>query len=50
MIHGFPNTPKHPAAYYQNNDWTDGCIALSNSDMVEVWMRTQDNIPIDIYP
>jgi len=50
MIHGFPNTPKHPAAYYEANDWTDGCIALSNSDMVEVWMRTQDNIPIDIYP
>jgi murein L,D-transpeptidase YafK len=50
MIHGFPNNPKHPAAYYASNDWTDGCIALSNSDMVEVWMRTQDNIPIDIYP
>ena len=50
MIHGYPNTPKHPASYYQSNDWTDGCIALSNSDMVEVWMRTQDNIPIDIYP
>lgn len=50
MIHGFPNTPKHPAAYYASNDWTDGCIALSNSDMVELWMRTQDNIPIDIYP
>jgi murein L,D-transpeptidase YafK len=50
MIHGSPNTPKHPAAYYASNDWTDGCIALSNSDMVEVWLRTQDNIPIDIYP
>jgi murein L,D-transpeptidase YafK len=50
MIHGFPNTPKHPASYYESNDWTDGCIALSNSDMVEVWMRTRDNIPIDIYP
>jgi murein L,D-transpeptidase YafK len=50
MIHGFPNQPKHPAAYYATSDWTDGCIALSNSDMVEVWMRTLDNIPIDIYP
>ena len=50
MIHGLPNTLKHPASYYSSNDWTDGCIALSNSDMVEVWMRTQDNIPIDIYP
>jgi murein L,D-transpeptidase YafK len=50
MIHGFPNNPKHPSEYYMSNDWTDGCIALSNSDMVEVWMRTADNIPIDIYP
>ena len=50
MIHGFPNQPKHPATYYESNDWTDGCIALSNSDMVEVWMRTQDNIPIEILP
>ena len=50
MIHGFPNNPHHPTAYYARSDWTDGCIALSNSDMVEVWMRTQDNIPIDIYP
>ena len=50
MIHGFPNSPRHPWAYYEGNDWTDGCIALSNSDMVEVWMRTLDNIPIDIYP
>jgi len=50
MIHGFPNQPKHPASYYESNDWTDGCIALSNSDMVEVWMRTQDNIPIEIDP
>jgi murein L,D-transpeptidase YafK len=50
MIHGWPNQPKHPARYYASSDWTDGCIALSNSDMVEVWMRTRDNIPIDIYP
>jgi len=50
MIHGLPNTPKHSAMYYEQTDWTDGCIALSNYDMVEVWMRTQDNIPIEISP
>jgi len=50
MIHGLPNAPRYPSDYYTSNDWTDGCIALSNSDMVEVWMRTQDNVPIDIYP
>ncbi len=50
MIHGLPNSPRHPLSYYSANDWTDGCIALSNADMVEVWMRTEDNSPIDIYP
>jgi murein L,D-transpeptidase YafK len=50
MIHGLPNAPRHPPAYYDSNDWTDGCIALSNSDMVEVWMRTQENVPIEILP
>jgi len=50
MIHGLPNAPRHPPAYYATNDWTDGCIALSNSDMVEVWMRTEPNTPIEILP
>ena len=50
MIHGLPNAPRHTPDYYASTDWTDGCIALSNSDMVEVWMRTQENIPIDILP
>jgi murein L,D-transpeptidase YafK len=50
MIHGLPNAPRHSPAYYSSNDWTDGCIALSNSDMVEVWLRTQENTPIEIRP
>ncbi|MBS0398311.1 MAG: L,D-transpeptidase family protein [Proteobacteria bacterium] len=50
MIHGQPNVPSRSPLYYAETDWTDGCIALSNSDMVEVWMRTQDDIPIEIYP
>lgn len=50
MIHGLPNVLRHPASYYTNQDWTDGCIALSNSDMVEFWLLTQDNIPIEIRP
>jgi murein L,D-transpeptidase YafK len=50
MIHGLPNTLRHPAGYYTSQDWTDGCIALSNSDMVEFWLLTQDNLPIDIRP
>jgi len=50
MIHGLPNLLKHQIEYYEHNDWTDGCIAVSNADMVEIWMLTPDNTPIDILP
>jgi len=50
MIHGLPNRLRHDPAYYLARDWTDGCIAVSNSDMVEIWLLTQNEIPIDIFP
>jgi murein L,D-transpeptidase YafK len=50
MVHGQPNLPRHPADYYSRQDWTDGCIALANSDMTEFWLLTHDNMPIDIEP
>jgi murein L,D-transpeptidase YafK len=50
MIHGLPNDPRHPPDYYSTRDWTDGCIAVTNADMVEIWMMTGNNIPIDIQP
>jgi len=50
MIHGQPNVPKRPAEHYATRDWTDGCIALSNADMVDVWLRTTVGIPIEIRP
>jgi murein L,D-transpeptidase YafK len=50
MIHGLPNQLKHDPSYYENTDWTDGCIALSNSDMLEVWLLTPDYTSIDILP
>ncbi len=50
MIHGLPNTLKRPPDYYASRDWTNGCIALSNSDMLEIWLLTPDNVPIEIQP
>jgi murein L,D-transpeptidase YafK len=49
MIHGMPNRLKHDPDYYLR-DWTDGCIAVSNADMVEIWLLTNHNTPIDILP
>jgi murein L,D-transpeptidase YafK len=50
MIHGLPNVLKHEQDYYESHDWTDGCIAVSNADMTEIWMLTPDDTPIDILP
>jgi len=50
MIHGQPNEPKHSDSYYRLTDWTEGCVALSNSDMVDVWLMTSTNTPIQILP
>jgi murein L,D-transpeptidase YafK len=50
MIHGLPNTPRYEPAHYRSMDWTDGCIAVSNSDMVDIWLMTRESTPIEIRP
>ena len=50
MIHGQPNEPKYSEGYYRQEDWTDGCIAVSNSDMIDIWLMTPDKVPIEIRP
>jgi len=50
MIHGQPNLPSHSEAYYRTQDWTNGCIAVSNSDMIDIWLMTGENTPIEIRP
>jgi murein L,D-transpeptidase YafK len=50
MIHGQPNAPTYSAAYYRKEDWTNGCIAVSNSDMIDIWLMTPNNVPIEILP
>jgi len=50
MIHGLPNEPKFAEAMYDGWDWTDGCIAVSNSDMVDLWRLTSVSMPIEILP
>ena len=50
MIHGQPNLPSHSETYYRTQDWTNGCIAVSNSDMIDIWLMTGDSTPIEIRP
>ena len=50
MIHGQPNVPTYSTAYYRTQDWTNGCIAVSNSDMIDIWLMTESDTPIEILP
>jgi murein L,D-transpeptidase YafK len=50
MIHGQPNDPRYNEEYYRRTDWTNGCIAVSNSDMVDIWLMTTPDTPIRILP
>lgn len=50
MIHGQPNVPTKSETYYRTRDWTNGCIAVSNSDMIDIWLMTDENTPIEIRP
>jgi murein L,D-transpeptidase YafK len=48
MIHGQPNAPTRSEAYYRTQDWTNGCIAVTNSDMIDIWLMTAKNTLVEI--
>ena len=47
FIHGQPNWL--PAGRLPG-DWTDGCIALANAEIEELWRIVPDGTPIEIEP
>lgn len=47
FIHGQPNWMGADRA---PGDWTDGCIALSDAEMDELWAEVSDGTPIEIDP
>lgn len=47
FIHGQPNAL--PLGRLPG-DWTDGCIALSNAEMDELWQAIADGTPVEIVP
>lgn len=50
MIHGLPNGWGFFGNAHQLWDWTDGCIAVTNSEMRDIWARVPNHTPIDIMP
>lgn len=50
MIHGQPNGFWWAAWLTQWFDWTDGCIAVTDGEMDEIWEMVGNGTPIEIRP
>ncbi len=50
MIHGTPLDDEYPEWFFNTLDWTEGCIAMRNADMREVWSLVKDGTLIEIRP
>lgn len=48
MIHGLPNQKKADDVGHPQVDWTNGCIAVNNEEITEIWNRVEDGTPIEI--
>ena len=47
FIHGQPNISPIDRL---SHDWTDGCIAVSNAEIAQIWKLVPDGAKIDIQP
>jgi murein L,D-transpeptidase YafK len=50
MVHGTPESEEYPEWYFHTLDWTNGCIAMKNADIREVWGVVKDGTLIEIRP
>ena len=51
MIHGQPSDwVERIKLTFAHTDWTEGCIAVENQDMLEIWDLVRDGTPIKIDP
>ena len=50
MIHGLPNHLWWLGRFHRWIDWTDGCIAVTNPEMDQLWQSIPDGTPIEIRP
>ena len=49
MIHGLPNGWGLLGPVHTLLNWTDGCIAVTNAEMRDIWSLTPTGTPITIH-
>jgi murein L,D-transpeptidase YafK len=50
MIHGLPSGYGWLGASHRAHDWTDGCVAVTNTEIEEIWSLVDVGTPIEITP
>lgn len=50
MIHGLPNGQESIGGLHVEQDWTQGCIAVTNQEIEEIWRLVPNGTPIEIKP
>jgi murein L,D-transpeptidase YafK len=50
MVHGIRNGGGWIGAFHRMDDWTAGCIAMTDEEIEELWRVTPDETPIEIRP
>jgi len=50
FVHGLPNGYGWIGASHRAKDWTDGCIAVTNEEIEEIWSAVADGTTIEIRP
>jgi murein L,D-transpeptidase YafK len=50
MVHGLPNRLGFLGSLHTLNDWTDGCVAVTNTEIEEIWRVVPDGTSILINP
>jgi murein L,D-transpeptidase YafK len=50
MIHGLPNGQGFVGKAHRLMDWTDGCIAVTDEEIEEIWRLVPNGIPVQIEP
>lgn len=50
MIHGLPNGREGLGKAHVKRDWTDGCIAVTNEEIEELWRVVSNGTPVLIKP
>jgi len=49
-VHGLPNGYRSVGASHRLTDWTDGCVAVRDEEIDEIWRVVPDGTPIEIRP